>query len=306
VAAGATWIDLLDPTAEELRRSLPVELHETVVARLLAPARHRDEPRPRLEAHDDYVTGSFLVPVVVRAEDRVYYQEVDLVLMHDLVVTVRKTPELGGSFDPTPAREACEARGALGAGAIAYQIVDAVAEAYLHLVDGLVDEIEELEDGIETWEPDRIRERFSTLRHDLLHVRRTLVPTRDAVRRVIDKRLDVHGGKELFPRRVEISFGDAHDKLLRVVDGLDLARDLLASVRDYHQSKVANDQNNVMKTLTVIASLLLFPTFIVGVYGQNFRDVPELRWGFGYGFSWGLILVITLAQLAFFRWRRWI
>jgi magnesium transporter len=77
-------------------------------------------------------------------------------------------------------------------------------------------------------------------------------------------------------------------------------------VRDYHQSKVANDQNNVMKTLTVIASLLLFPTFIVGVYGQNFRDVPELRWGFGYGFSWGLILVITLAQLAFFRWRRWI
>ena len=306
MAGAANWIDLLDPTEEELRQALPIQLHETVVARLLAPARHRDEPRPRLDGHDDYVMGSFLVPVVVRAEDRVYYQEVDLVLTHELVVTVRKTPELGGAFDPTPAREACEAIGAPSTGAITYQIVDAVAEAYLHLVDGLVDEIEELEDGIETWEADRIRERFSTLRHDLLHVRRTLVPTRDAVHRVVDKRLDVRGGKELFPRRVEISFGDVHDKLLRVVDGLDLARDLLASVRDYHQAKVANDQNQVMKTLTVIASLLLFPTFIVGVYGQNFSDVPELRWGFGYGFSWGLILVITLVQLAFFRWRRWI
>jgi len=306
VGAGATWIDLLDPTASELREALPVALHETVVTRLLAPARHRDEPRPRLEAHDDYVTGSFLVPVVVHAQDRVYYQEVDIVLTHDLVLTVRKSPELGGPFDPTPAKEACEAAGALSAGAIAYQIVDAVAEAYLHLVDGLVDEIEELEDGIDTWEPNTIGERFSTLRHDLLHVRRTLVPTRDAVHRVVDRRLDVRGRKELFPRRVEISFGDAYDKLLRVVDGLDLARDLLASVRDYHQSKVANEQNQVTKTLTVIASLLLFPTFIVGVYGQNFRDVPELRWGFGYGFSWGLILVITLGQLAFFRWKRWI
>ena len=63
-------------------------------------------------------------------------------------------------------------------------------------------------------------------------------------------------------------------------------------MRDYHQSKIANDQNEVMKRLTVIASLLLLPTFIVGVYGQNFVDIPELRWHFGYAFSWGLIIVI--------------
>jgi magnesium transporter len=305
VGQGARWIDLLDPDVEQLGGALPLELHEVALARLLAPPRHRDEPRPTLEAHDDYVIGSFLVPVVVDAEDRLYYQEIDLVLTHELVVTVRKTPELGGAFDPTPAQEACRAEGAPAAGTIAYHIVDAVAEAYLHLVDGLVNEIEELEDGIETWDAARIRDRFSALRHDLLHVRRTLVPTRDAVHQVVDKRIDVRG-KELFPRRVEISFGDAHDKLLRVVDGLELARDLLASVRDYHQAKVANDQNQVVKTLTVIASLLLFPTFVVGVYGQNFRHVPELGWRLGYPFSWAVIVVITLGQLAFFRWRRWI
>jgi magnesium transporter len=61
-----------------------------------------------------------------------------------------------------------------------------------------------------------------------------------------------------------------------------------------------------MKRLTVIASLLLVPTFIVGLYGQNFRHIPELAWGYGYWWSWGWILLTTVAQLAFFRWKRWI
>ena len=77
-------------------------------------------------------------------------------------------------------------------------------------------------------------------------------------------------------------------------------------MRDYLQGKIANDQNEVTKRLTVIASLLLVPTFIVGLYGQNFRNIPELHWGFGYAFSWALIIVTTIGQLAFFRWKQWI
>jgi magnesium transporter len=77
-------------------------------------------------------------------------------------------------------------------------------------------------------------------------------------------------------------------------------------VRDYLQGKIANDQNEVMKRLTVIASLLLLPTFIVGLYGQNFRHIPELGWSFGYWWAWGLILGTTVVQIAIFRWRRWI
>jgi len=77
-------------------------------------------------------------------------------------------------------------------------------------------------------------------------------------------------------------------------------------VRDYHQSKIANDQNEVMKKLTAIASILLVPTFIVGLYGQNFRHIPELRWVWGYWWSWGWILFTTLLQLWFFRKHKWI
>jgi magnesium transporter len=298
----AEWIDLLDPSEADLHDALPQEIHERALELLLTPARHADEPRPRLEGHDDYVFGVFLIPICIREEDRVIYQEVDLVATRDRVVTVRKTPERGPPFDPTAAQAVPETE----AGAMVYRLVDQIAEDYLDLVDALNEEIDELEDGVDRWRPSQVRERISQLRHDLLHVRRALAPTRDAVRRVVDRRIDIRRGHELFPRDIELDFGDAYDKLLRAVDGLDLSRDLLASVRDYHQAKIANEQNEVTKLLTVIASLLLVPTFIVGLYGQNFRDIPEFHWGFGYWWSWGWILLTTALQLAFFRWLGWI
>jgi magnesium transporter len=302
----AEWIDLLDPTEPELRRALPREIHETAMELLLKPAQHDDEPRPRLEGHDHYVFGVLLVPIAVREEDRVYYQEVDVVGTRERVVTVRKSPERGHACDLGPAREAVD-RGQIDEpGQILYEIVDLIAEDFLDLVDALNDEIDELEEGVEKWTSEQVRKRISELRHDLLHVRRTLGPTRDAVRAVVDRRIDVGEGPEVLPRAVEIAFSSVYDKLLRAVDGLDLSRDLLASARDYHQSKIANDQNEVMKRLTVIAALLLLPTFIVGLYGQNFRHIPELRWGFGYWWSWGWILATTALQLLLFRWAGWI
>ena len=302
----AEWIDLLDPDEGELRKALPPQIHVTALELLLEPTRHDDEPRPRLEGHDHYVFGVFLVPIAVREEDRVFYQEVDIVATRERVVTVRKTPVRGHPCDLTPAREAVDRAQVSRPGLIVYTIVDLIAEDFLDLVDALNDEIDELEEGIDRWSSQQIRQRISELRHDLLHVRRTVSPTRDAVRSVVDRRIDIGEGPELLPRDVEISFGDTYDKLLRAMDGLDLSRDLLASARDYHQAKIANDQNEVTKRLTVIASILLLPTFIVGLYGQNFRHIPELAWGFGYWWSWAWILATTVAQLAFFRWAGWI
>jgi magnesium transporter len=110
----------------------------------------------------------------------------------------------------------------------------------------------------------------------------------------------------LFPRDVELHFADAYDKLLRATDGLDLSRDLLAGVRDYLQAEIAVNQNEIMKRFTVVASVLLVPTFIVGLYGQNFIHMPELRWAHGYAFSWGLIIVTTVLQLWYYRRKGWI
>jgi magnesium transporter len=302
----AEWIDLLDPGEDELRRVLPSQIHERALEQLLEPALHDDEPRPRLEGHDHYVFGVFLLPVAVREEDRVFYQEIDIIASRERLVTVRKTPERGYPCDLGPAQISVEKGADEQAGMILYRIVDLIAEDFLDLVDALNDEIDELEEGIEAWTSTQVRGRISDLRHDLLHVRRTLAPTRDAVRSIVDRRIDVGAGPELLPREIELNFSDAYDKLLRAMDGLDLSRDLLASARDYSQAKIANDQNEVVKRLTVIASLLLVPTFIVGLYGQNFNHIPELGWSFGYWWSWGWIAFTTVLQLAFFRWLGWI
>jgi magnesium transporter len=301
----AEWVDLIDPSPDEIRAKLPREVQETALALLLAPAQHTDEPRPTLQAHGDYIFGVFLLAIAVKEEDRVFYQEVDVVLTHDVLVTVSKTPPGEHPYDPRPVRESC--RPDDQAGMMFYRLVDDIAEHYLDLVDDLDEEIDELEDSVETAPTLVTRNKLSELRHDLLHIRRTLAPTRDAIRRIVDNVIEVDEGEEVFPHDVEIAFNAAYDKLLRAFDGLELSRDLIASVRDYLIGKIANDQNEVVKKLTVVASLLLVPTFIVGLYGQNFQHhFPELHWRFGYAWSWALIIITTLLQLWYYRRKRWI
>jgi magnesium transporter len=299
----ADWIDLIDPSPDELRAQLPFEIQESALRRLLASAGD-DQPRPTLQSHGNYVFGVFLLAISAPDEDRVFYQEVDVVLTHDVLVTVSKTPPGEEPYDPRPVQERCEPDDETGM--MLYRLVDDIAEHYLDLVEALDDEISELEDRVEATPAEFTRSRLSELRHDLLRIARTLAPTRDAVHRVVDNAIELRGRRELFPHDVEIAFESAYDKLLRSVDGLARSRDLLAGVRDYLQAKIANDQNDVIKKLTVTASLLLFPTFIVGVYGQNFDHMPELHWYLGYLWSWVVIALVTVGQLVFYRWKKWI
>jgi magnesium transporter len=301
----ANWIDLLDPTDEELRRRAPVQLQEQARALLLATPEPDGEPRPTLQSHGSYVFGVFIVARAVPDEDDMYYQELFVTVTADTLLTVRKTPPGGRPpYDLDAVRAAT--RETDQAGMILYRIVDDIAEAYLDLVDDVDAEIDELEDRVDSQPAAETRDRISELRHDLLRIRHTLAPMRDAIRRVVDDVVEVDSGDEVFPREVEVAFNLVYDKLLRAFDGLELSRDLLAGVRDYQQSKVANDQNEVTKRLTAIASLILLPTFIVGLYGQNFVHMPELKWHYGYAYSWALIVVTTILQLWWFRRKRWL
>lgn len=306
------WVDLCDPTEAELTAAWPYPLDPEEVATLCAPAADGDLPRPRFSTGGGKVVGVFLLPVLVSEQAHLFHQEIDLVLVQDAILTVRKSPlAADGTASGDPAYGIGDLRQWIRAsdhqlpGHIARFIVDDVAESFLDLIDALLDLIDRVEDGIEATDVRDVQRRISEFRHDVLRLRRILGPTRDAVRRVVDGRVELDDDT-LFPRELELAFGDVYDKLLRAGDSLESARELIGGVRDYLQAKVATDQNEVMKRLTVSASLLLLPTFIVGLYGQNFHDIPELRWGFGYGFSWGLIIVTTVAQLWYFRRKRWI
>ena len=302
------WVDLLDPTRDELAAAAPADLHPRALEELMRGS--VEMARPTIEGHGDYVFGLLVVPVAVPEEDRVYHQEVGFVLTHDRLVTVRKTPGAGVPFDKEGLERLMRMHERIRAGKLAYHLVDEAAEHYLALLDAIDDEIDEVDDNVEAWPNERVQRRISDLRRALIDLRRTLGPTRDGVRGVVDGRTDLEGRplfrREVFPRDVELYFAQVYDKLRRASDGVDYARESLTAVRDHHNARLAREQNDIAKKLTVIASLLLFPTFIVGLYGQNFDNMPELGWRYGYAFSWGLIVASVLGLLALFRWRRWI
>jgi magnesium transporter len=300
---GARWLDLVDPTREEILATLPIRVDPEVIEALATPPAGGRAPRPLLEGHGTYAFAVLMAARPIPHEDRVSYLEVDLVATPGVVVTVRKTPSGGGEpFDVSALHPAAEQM--VHAGELVHRLVDEVAESFLESLDGAYGEIEELEDSLDTWPPSRIRARLSDLRHELLHGRKTVAAMRAAVRRVVDGRIEV-GKHDLFPPEVERLFAETYDTLVRVTEELDIARDLLAGVRDHHQSKVVEGQGEVAKKLTVIAALVLVPSFIVGFYGQNFASAfDEDYWSLAV--STGLILLSTIVQLAIFRWRRWI
>jgi magnesium transporter len=232
----------------------------------------------------------------------VEYLELDVVATPTAVVTVRKTGA-GGDLAPV---DGITARIGAGApcGGVFHGAVDDAADAFLELVDGVYESIDDLEGDIEQLSGPHVRRRIAMLRNELLLARRAASGTRGIARRIVDGRVDI-GESELFPAEVEARFVDTYETLVRVTEELDVARDLLGGVRDYYQAKIAEQQNEVAKKLTVIASLVLVPSFIVGFFGQNFAG--EFRaWYWGIGISVGLIVATTIVQLALFRWRRWL
>jgi magnesium transporter len=248
------------------------------------------------------VLGVLLLPGHLGRDDRVVYHEIDVVASPDVLVTVRKTASDGHVADLSGLDHVDES---LPPGLLVHRLVDAAAESYLDLVDDLYAEIDELEDHVDEIPSATLRQRLSTLRHEMLHARRNASATRAAVRRVVDGRLDLGTDDALFPRDAERAFADSYDTLVRAIEELDVARDLLSSVRDYLQSKIAENQSEIVKKLTMVASLVLVPTLITGFYGQNFAGVFDERY-WTLGVSSGLIVATTLAQLAFFRWKRWL
>jgi magnesium transporter len=301
LAVAAKWIDLVDPTREEILQAVASPLDPDAVEMLANPAAERG-PRPLLEAHGGYVLAVLSRPTVYPTGRPVAYFEIDLVASPNVVVTIRQSGPRG-ELAPVDGIAARVESGA-SSGAIVHAAVDDAADALLELLDRLYEEIDDLEGDIERLSGPDIRRRVAELRHELLLARRTASATRGIARRILDGRVDI-GRSELFPDEVEAQFVDTYETLVRVTEELDVARDLLASVRDYYQAKIAEQQNDVSKKLTVIASLVLVPSLIVGFYGQNFAG--EFRhWWWSLGTSAGLIVATTVAQLALFRWRQWI
>jgi Mg2+ and Co2+ transporter CorA len=299
----AHWIDLVDPSRDEiLQATSRSELPSGIVDRIASPADADRVPMPLLEAHGNCVVAVLAYPMSAPGTERARYLELDIVARTETFVTIRKTSASGALAPVDGVAARADAHGS--AGVLFHAAVDDATDAFLALVDDLYEAIDDLEQDIELLSGADIRRRIAFVRDELLHARRVSTMTRAIARRILDGRVDVQSSG-LFPTRVESRFVDTYETLVRVTEELDVARDLLGGVRDYYQARIAEQQNEVAKTLTVIASLVLVPSLVVGFFGQNFAgEFHAFYWSLSV--SLGLIVASTVVQLVLFRRRRWV
>lgn len=183
-----------------------------------------------------------------------------------------------------------------------YTILDALTDSYFPLLDKIDDLVDELEDVTLTDTSNEVQVRIFRIKRALAHMRRTLSPQVEVANALV-----VRTGK-LIPAEAEPYFADIHDHLIRAFEILDSYRDLMSGMLDVYLTTVSNRLNEVMKQLTIIATIFMPITFITGVFGMNFGHLPQVEYDSGFLF-WITLLgmgIITLMQIWYFRRRKWL
>jgi magnesium transporter len=170
---------------------------------------------------------------------------------------------------------------------LVYSLLDANVDAFFPVLDVLQDKVEDLEDRIFTAETLHPAEAIATKRQ-FLEARRQLGPIRDVLNAVI------RHGPPMIPNEILPDYQDIQQHVLRLTDSIDLGRDILSSIMDAQLSVVSNRLNEVMRVLTVVSTLMMACSLVAGVYGMNFKRMPELDWVYGYPFSIGLMLTLCI------------
>jgi magnesium transporter len=183
--------------------------------------------------------------------------------------------------------------------ALVWALLDAIVDAYFPLTDRLADRIEEIEDAIFVHFDQKAIESIFGLKRDLLNLRRAIAPERDVLNVLLRRELPIFKSKDL------AYLQDVYDHIVRVTDNIDTYRDLLTSALDSFLSIQSNNLNQTMKLLTMGSILLMSNALIAGIYGMNFRFMPELGQHWGYPYALGLMAVIDVALILFFRSRKW-
>jgi magnesium transporter len=187
-----------------------------------------------------------------------------------------------------------------GSDYLLYALMDAVVDQYLVILEAIGDHVETLEEQLlENPSPNNL-ELLHELRGEAIYLRRQLWPLREVLASLVREK------PGLIDEQCLVFFRDVYDHTIQVLDGVDSLRDLLASLMDLYLSSISNYTNDVMRVLTLIATLFIPLTFLAGIYGMNFKFMPELDWRWGYPLLWMLIAATAIVMLTFFKRKRWL
>ena len=183
---------------------------------------------------------------------------------------------------------------------LVHALLDAIVDDYFPLMDRVADRIEDLEDTIFVHFDESAIQTIFKLKKDMLGLRRVVAPERDVLNVLLRRQ------QPIFAEADMAYLQDVYDHLVRVADNIDTYRDLLSSALDSYLSLQSNNLNQIMKLLTIASIILMSDGLVAGIYGMNFKYMPELAWGIGHGWALALMIIINIALVIYFRRQRWL
>lgn len=255
--------------------------------------------RPKIEDFGDYLFIT-LTMLEIAPSGQVVHDEISLLVGSNYVLSFQESS--GDCFNPVRERLR-SGKGKLrksGSDYLAYALIDTVVDNYFVVLEKLGEHFETLQEQVVADPTPHTLATINRLKSDMLFIRKVVWPLRDVIAGL------QRGDSQLMTRPTEIYLRDVHDHVIQVIDTIETFRDMLSGMLDIYLSSVSNRLNSVMKVLTIIATIFIPLTFIAGVYGMNFRYMPELEWQFGYPVIMALMLGIGLGMLVWFRRKNWL
>lgn len=295
-ASHITWINVngLGNTDDIIALGNHFDLHKLIQEDIVTT-----NQRPKIDEYDDYL---FIVFKMLHYDENelLINEHVSLVMGKDYVIMFQEAE--GDVFEDL--RERLEhgkgrIRGA-GADYLMFAILDAVVDNYFTVIEFLSNKLELLEDKLFGDKEDpNITEEIQELKKEILKIRKAVVPLREVVNRL--EKIET----PLIEERTNKYIRDLYDHIIQVNESVEIYRDMIWGLMDMYMTTISNKMNEVMKVLTIMASIFIPLTFMVGVYGMNFDNMPELHFRYGYFYLWGAMILVFFGMIWYFKRKKW-
>ncbi len=256
--------------------------------------------RPKLEEYDGYLFVVLRMLTLDSGGASVKSEQVGIILGEGYVLSFQE--RAGDVWNPV--RERIRSEGARirkrGADYLAYALIDAVVDHYFHILESMAETVEELEVKVMEGPEPEVMHRIHALRHEMLIVRRAVWPLRELTNSL------ARTESELIHESTQVYLRDVYDHTVQVIDTAETLRDVVSGLMDLYMSSVSNRMNEIMKVLTIMASVFIPLTFLAGIYGMNFEVMPELGVPWAYPALIVLMVGIGVGLLLFFKKRGWL
>ncbi|MDY0189192.1 MAG: magnesium/cobalt transporter CorA [Desulfuromonas sp.] len=297
-SASVTWVIVEGLANVEIveRIGAMFDIHMLVLEDIL-----NTQQRPKFEEYDNYL---YIVLKCLIAEDpqfRITYEQISLLVFKNFVFLFKeKKDDLFNAVQQRVRASKGRLR-SLGADYLTYVILDTVVDQNFSLIDSLDESITQLESSLLVLGPNQeTLNRIQRLKREIINIRRHVAPIREMLAGVM------RSESELIDEKTHIYLRDVSDHAMRVIESIESYREILTGLLDIYMSSLSNKMNEVMKVLTVFASIFIPLTFLTGIYGMNFAYMPELQWKWAYPLLWGAFIAIPVLLLIYFKKKRWL